>query len=88
MQWTLAGICEGISGGVFPAYPRPRSHPSHCDYCDADRHRAAELTVQILRKAGSPELLGWLRVGARELLPVRGGSASVRRAARRGTTRR
>lgn len=70
LQWTLAGICEGISGGVFPAYPRPRSHPSHCDYCDADRHRAAELTVQILRKAGSPELLGWLRVGARELLPV------------------
>ncbi|MXY18268.1 MAG: PD-(D/E)XK nuclease family protein [Acidobacteria bacterium] len=70
MQWTLAGICDGIAGGVFPAYPRPRNHPSHCDYCDADRHRAAELTEQILRKAKSPELLGWLRVGARELLPT------------------
>lgn len=70
MQWTLAGICDGIAGGVFPAYPRPRNHPSHCDYCDADRHRAAELTAQILRKATSPELLGWLRVGARELLPT------------------
>ena len=69
-QWTLAGICDGIAGGVFPAYPRPRSHPSHCDYCDADQHRAADLTSQFLRKAGSPELLGWLRVGARELLPA------------------
>ena len=70
MQWALVGICDGIAGGVFPAYPRPRSHPSHCDYCDADRHRAAELTTQILRKAGSPELLDWQRIGARELLPV------------------
>lgn len=69
-HWTLARICDGIADGVFPAYPRPRNHPSHCDYCDADRHRAAELNVQILRKATSPELLGWLQVGARELLPV------------------
>ena len=68
-EWTLASICDGIAAGVFPAFPRPRSHPSHCDYCDADRHRAAELTTRILRKARSPELLGWLRVGARELLP-------------------
>ena len=69
-QWTLASICDGIAGGVFPAYPRPRSHPSHCDYCDGDRHRAAEVGLQLLRKAQSPELLGWLRVGARELLPL------------------
>ena len=69
-QWTLAGICDGIAGGVFPAYPRPRSHPSHCDYCDADRHRTADLTARFLRKAASPELLGWLRVGAREMLPA------------------
>ena len=68
-QWTLVAICDGIAGGVFPAYPRPRSHPSHCDYCDADRQRAGEVAGQILRKAQSPELLGWLRVGARELLP-------------------
>lgn len=68
-QWTLASICDGIAGGVFPAYPRPRGHPSHCDYCDADRHRADEVTLQLRRKAQSPELLGWLRVGARELLP-------------------
>lgn len=69
-QWTLARICDGIAAGVFPAYPRPHNHPSHCDYCDADRHRAAELNAQILRKAQSPELLGWLQVGARELLSV------------------
>ena len=69
-QWTLASICDGIAGGVFPAYPRPRSHPSHCDFCDADRQRAAELSAQILRKAAGPELLSWLRVGARELLPI------------------
>ena len=69
-RWTLASICDGISGGVFPAYPRPRSHSSHCDYCDADRHRAAEVAAQTLHKAGSPELLGWLRVGARDLLPA------------------
>ena len=69
-QWTLARICDGIAGGVFPAYPRPRSHPSHCDYCDADRHRAGELAAQIIRKARSPELGGWLGVGARELLPT------------------
>ena len=69
-QWTLASICDGIAGGAFPAYPRPREHPSHCDYCDADRHRAGELAAQILRKARSPELFGWLRVGARELLPT------------------
>ena len=68
-QWTLASICDGIAGGVFPAYPRPRGHPSHCDYCDADRHRAGEVAGQTLRKAQSPELLRWLRVGARELLP-------------------
>ena len=70
MQWTLAGICDGIAGGVFPAYPRPRSHPAHCDYCDADRHRASEVAAQVLRKAQSPEMIGWLRVGARELLPI------------------
>ena len=69
-QWTLASICDGIAAGVFPAYPRPREHPSHCEYCDADRHRAGELAAQILRKARSPELLDWLRVGARELLPI------------------
>ena len=69
-QWTLASICDGIAGGVFPAYPRPRGHPSHCDYCDADRHRAGELAAQLLRKAQSPEMIGWLRVGARELLPI------------------
>ena len=69
-QWTLASICDGIVGGVFPAYPRPRGHPSHCDYCDADRHRAGELAAQALRKAQSPEMIGWLRVGARELLPI------------------
>ena len=69
-QWTLASICDGIAGGVFPAYPRPRGHPSHCDYCDGDRHRAAEVGLQLLRKAQSPELRGWLRVGARELLPI------------------
>ena len=68
-QWTLASICDGIASGVFPAYPRPRSHPSHCEFCNADRQRAAELSAQILRKAQSPELLGWQRVGARELLP-------------------
>ena len=70
MRWTLAAICDGITGGVFPAYPRPRGHPSHCDYCDADPHRATEVAAQLLRKAQSPELLGWLRVGARELLPI------------------
>lgn len=70
MQWTLASICDGIAGGVFPAYPRPRSHPSHCDYCDADRHRAGEVAAQFRRKAQNPRLLAWLRVGARELLPI------------------
>ena len=68
-QWTLASICDGIASGVFPAYPRPRGHPSHCDYCDGDRHRAAEVGLQLLRKAQSSELRGWFRVGARELLP-------------------
>ena len=29
-QWTLASICDGIASGVFPAYPRPSGHPSHC----------------------------------------------------------
>ena len=70
LRWTLASICDGIAAGVFPAYPRPRSHPSHCDYCDADRHRAGEVAAQLHRKARSPEMLGWLRVGARGLLPV------------------
>ena len=69
-RWTLASICDGISGGVFPAYPRPRGHPSHCDYCAADPHRAVELLAQILRKVRSPEMTAWCRVGARELLPV------------------
>ncbi|MYB24208.1 MAG: hypothetical protein F4X37_03720 [Acidimicrobiia bacterium] len=69
-RWTLANICDGIAAGVFPAYPRPRGHPSHCDYCDADRSRAGELRAQILRKADSPELAGWIRVGARELLAI------------------
>jgi hypothetical protein len=68
-QWTLAAICDGIAGGVFPAYPRPRGHPSHCEYCDADRNRSGEVARQLQRKAQSPELLVWLRVGARELLP-------------------
>ena len=70
MQWTLASICDGIAGGVFPAYPRPRGHPSHCDYCDVDPHRAGDVAAQVLRKAQSPEMIGWLRVGARELLPI------------------
>ena len=65
-----SNICDGIAAGVFPAYPRPRGHPSHCDYCDADRSRAGELRAQILRKADSPELAGWIRVGARELLAI------------------
>jgi len=69
-RWTLTSICDGIAGGVFPAYPRPRGHPSHCDYCGVDSSGAAELRGQLLRKARSPELLVWLRVGARELLGV------------------
>ncbi len=69
-RWTMAAICDGLAGGVFPAFPRPRGHPSHCDYCDADRHRAGEVEAQIRRKVHQPELLAWLRVGARELLPT------------------
>ena len=68
--WTLAAISDGIAAGAFPAYPRPREHAAHCEYCLADPHRSAEVYRQLLRKVHSPELRGWMRVGARDLLPA------------------
>ena len=69
LRWTLAAISDGIAAGVFPAYPRPPSHAAHCEYCAADPHRSAEVLAQLRRKTRSPELVPWLSVGARELLP-------------------
>ena len=83
LRWTLAAIADGIAGGVFPAYPRPDGQAAHCEYCGADTHRATEVYRQLRRKAHSPELLGWLRVGARELLPP-GEVGQLTDGARRG----
>ena len=69
LRWTLAAISDGIAAGVFPAYPRPASHAAHCEYCGVDPHRSAEVLAQLRRKTRSPELVPWLGVGARELLP-------------------